>query len=74
MINEHGAECGDCVHFVYARHESGRINRRHFGKCMFFVSWPEKIPMNYNWMAPKPSAVWHSSNAERCACFERRLT
>lgn len=68
-MNEHGAECGQCKHFVHARLPSGRISRKRYGECTFVVHWPIAIPMNYNFRPPVAQKVWHNSNAEGCQCY-----
>ena len=74
MTNEHGAECQDCKWFAHRRHANGRIDRKRYGACNYVVVWPEKVPLKYgsNWQEPRPNtAVWATSNAEGCPCFER---
>jgi hypothetical protein len=71
---EHGAECGDCRHFKPALHPSGRVNKKHFGQCLYVVQWPKDVPMKYGrpWQPPKDeAAVWVDTNAEDCPCYER---
>ena len=73
-MNEHGAQCEDCKWFAHHRRPNGRIDRSHFGACNYVVAWPAKVPMKYgeNWRDPRPtSAIWATSNAEGCPCFER---
>jgi hypothetical protein len=64
--------CGNCANFEEARHPSGRVNKRHYGRCTWVVDWPHKIPMIYEFNPPTPYKAWYDSDASKCQCWEPR--
>lgn len=65
-----GAECNACEHFVPARHDSGRINKKKYGTCLATVTWPA-VPISYGltWKPPEKRHVWWDTNAEECSHY-----